>query len=120
MGGLIVAVLLKYADNLVKCFATGFSLVLTCVMSSLLPDELQLDITFIMGSLVVVGSTMLYNLDHAYLAPLLGSRDIAISPVRPQHRAEACLVNTETASPKSPGSRNRRTNSGGSTGKHQA
>merc|ERR1719198_797106 len=36
LGGLLVAAVIKYADNIVKTYATAVAIVLTCVVSSVL------------------------------------------------------------------------------------
>jgi len=66
VGGLIIALVLKYADNIIKCFANGVALVLVCTMSFLLGDFYP-DATFIAGSSLVVASTVVYSLDTTLL-----------------------------------------------------
>ena len=59
-GGLLVAVVIKYADNILKGFATSCSLVLACVFSVFLFDFI-ITIQFAVGSLFVIGAVFLYS-----------------------------------------------------------
>mmetsp|Transcript_59310 Transcript_59310/g.109631 ORF Transcript_59310/g.109631 Transcript_59310/m.109631 type:complete len:364 (-) Transcript_59310:102-1193(-) len=63
-GGLIVAMVLKYADNLVKCFAVALSVVLGCVTSRLVYGEGPPlgDPNFLGGTILVCGSTIVYSM----------------------------------------------------------
>mmetsp|Transcript_2312 Transcript_2312/g.4836 ORF Transcript_2312/g.4836 Transcript_2312/m.4836 type:complete len:369 (-) Transcript_2312:326-1432(-) len=73
-GGLVVAMVLKYADNIVKCFAVAISVVLGCVMSRQLYNEgPQLtDPNLWGGTVCVVGATMVYSLGVKGLLGLVG------------------------------------------------
>ncbi|OEU13303.1 UDP-N-acetylglucosamine transporter-like protein [Fragilariopsis cylindrus CCMP1102] len=59
VGGLIVAVVVKYADNVLKVFATSFSIVVSCVLSAIFFD-FHASFAFIAGASLVVMSTALY------------------------------------------------------------
>lgn len=56
LGGLLVAAVVKYADNILKTFATALAIMLTCVFT---PEKITL--RFIQGVAVVVLSLPLYN-----------------------------------------------------------
>lgn len=60
VGGLIVAVVVKYADNIRKSFATAVSIIISCTLSALLFD-FKPTFTFLLGSAMVVGSVFLYT-----------------------------------------------------------
>ncbi len=60
VGGLIVAVVVKYADNVLKVFATSFSIVVSCVISAIFFD-FHASGAFIVGASLVVLSTVLYS-----------------------------------------------------------
>jgi len=60
VGGLIVAVVVKYADNVLKVFATSFSIVISCVISAIFFD-FHASGAFIVGASLVVTSTVLYS-----------------------------------------------------------
>ncbi len=60
VGGLIVAVVVKYADNVLKVFATSFSIVVSCVISAIFFD-FHASWAFIVGASLVVLSTVLYS-----------------------------------------------------------
>ena len=60
VGGLIVAVVVKYADNVLKVFATSFSIVVSCVISAIFFD-FHATWAFIVGASLVVVSTVLYS-----------------------------------------------------------
>lgn len=60
VGGLIVAVVVKYADNVLKVFATSFSIVVSCIISAIFFD-FHASTSFVIGASLVVVSTVLYS-----------------------------------------------------------
>ena len=60
LGGLAVSMALKYADNILKTFAVGVSIVLNCAVSAVLLDA-PLTPRVILGVTMVVGSTCAFN-----------------------------------------------------------
>jgi UDP-sugar transporter A1/2/3 len=60
IGGLTVALVLKYSDNILKGFASSASLVLSCIIAMKFFD-FQLTILFSIGSLFVVSSIIIYS-----------------------------------------------------------
>jgi UDP-sugar transporter A1/2/3 len=59
-GGLLVAMVVKYADNILKGFATSISILISSLVSVFLFD-FQLTVWFLTGSLFVVMATYLYE-----------------------------------------------------------
>lgn len=59
-GGLLVAMVVKYADNILKGFATSLSIIISCVASIYL-FEFRLTIQFAFGALFVIGAIFLYG-----------------------------------------------------------
>jgi solute carrier family 35 (UDP-sugar transporter), member A1/2/3 len=66
-GGIIVAVVVKYADNLLKGFATSISIVISCLLSIYLFADFTLSFKFFIGTKLVILSTMLYSTTPASL-----------------------------------------------------
>lgn len=64
LGGLIVAVVVKYADNILKGFATSLSIILSCIASVFL-FEFVVSGSFVVGAGVVLYATHLYGLPDA-------------------------------------------------------
>jgi len=62
IGGLIVALCMKYADNILKCFGNAIAIIVNCILSHILLHEFELDLQFFMGTLLVIASTTVYNL----------------------------------------------------------
>ncbi|KAK8758282.1 hypothetical protein V5799_004084 [Amblyomma americanum] len=60
LGGLLVAVVVKYADNILKGFATSLAIVLSCVVS-VYAFEFRLSWQFVAGAALVMGSIFLYS-----------------------------------------------------------
>ncbi|XP_032788207.1 UDP-N-acetylglucosamine transporter isoform X1 [Daphnia magna] len=60
-GGIIVAGTIKYADNILKTFATSNSIVLSCILSYIILDDFNLTPTFIVGTLFILLATFLYT-----------------------------------------------------------
>eukprot|EP00448_Togula_jolla_P025549 CAMPEP_0170650526 /NCGR_PEP_ID=MMETSP0224-20130122/45847_1 /TAXON_ID=285029 /ORGANISM="Togula jolla, Strain CCCM 725" /LENGTH=257 /DNA_ID=CAMNT_0010982189 /DNA_START=357 /DNA_END=1131 /DNA_ORIENTATION=+ len=73
IGGLVVAAVLKYADNILKCFGNALSIVISCVLSSLFLQEFIPDIFFVLGTMLVILATSLYSLGLPDM--LLGKTD---------------------------------------------
>jgi UDP-sugar transporter A1/2/3 len=59
-GGLLVALVVKYADNILKGFATSISIIMSCVISIWL-FEFTVSLTFLGGSFLVIYATYLYD-----------------------------------------------------------
>ncbi|KAL2714213.1 UDP-galactose translocator [Vespula squamosa] len=59
-GGLIVALVVKYADNILKGFATSLAIIISCIASIYLFD-FHLTLQFSFGALLVICSIFLYS-----------------------------------------------------------
>jgi len=59
-GGLMIAVVMKYADNILKGFATSISIVLSSYLSTMLFD-FSLSFLFVVGASIVIGAVFLYG-----------------------------------------------------------
>ncbi|KAK4058589.1 hypothetical protein OIO90_000033 [Microbotryomycetes sp. JL221] len=59
-GGLITALVIKYSDNIMKGFATSLAIILSFCAGVILFD-FQVTTSFLVGTVVVVGATYLYN-----------------------------------------------------------
>lgn len=69
MGGLVVAAVIKYADNILKGFATSVSIILSCLFSYVVFHDLNLDLTFVLGTGLVIGATFLYGVQSHQSLP---------------------------------------------------
>ena len=69
-GGLIVAVVIKYADNILKGFATSIAIIVSCLASVYLFDTI-IDYIFAFGTFLVVLSVVLYSYSPASQSNLL-------------------------------------------------
>ena len=63
-GGLLVALVVKYADNILKGFATSFSIIVSTVTSIYL-FGFQVDLLFSAGAALVMGAVYMYSLPKA-------------------------------------------------------
>ncbi|KAH7646341.1 UDP-N-acetylglucosamine transporter [Dermatophagoides farinae] len=59
-GGLLVAVVVKYADNILKGFATSISIIISCIVSIYVFDFI-VTFQFLIGASLVISSVFLYN-----------------------------------------------------------
>ncbi|KAL5970777.1 UDP-N-acetylglucosamine transporter [Taenia solium] len=62
LGGLCVAVVIKYADNILKVFATSISIIFSCLASYYLLNDFQPNWYFATGTIAVLSATALYSL----------------------------------------------------------
>ena len=60
VGGLIVAVVVKYADNVLKVFASSFSILLSCIISACAFD-FRPNLLFLVGAFLVILSSAMYS-----------------------------------------------------------
>ena len=75
IGGLTVAVVVKYADNVAKGFAAGLSIVTSTIMEVLL-FGFVVSPMFIMGSGLVLTSIFLYNNNNSPRCQLKCQREL--------------------------------------------
>lgn len=61
-GGLIVAAVVKHADNVLKGFATSISIILSTLLSFYLFENFQPSTNFYSGATIVIISTIMYSL----------------------------------------------------------
>ncbi|KAE9101081.1 hypothetical protein PF007_g15285 [Phytophthora fragariae] len=80
-GGLLTAVVVKYADNILKAFATSIAVVLSVIMSVFVFDKVPTG-QFVIGAILVNGSVYAYGKapewrkDHLEpILPLAGGKD---------------------------------------------
>jgi UDP-sugar transporter A1/2/3 len=63
LGGLLVALVVKYADNILKGFATSISIILSGIISFYLLD-FQPSFLFVTGTGIVIAATVLYGTNN--------------------------------------------------------
>lgn len=61
LGGLVIAAVIKYADNILKGFATSISIILSSIVSYFFLKDFVPNSLFIIGSFLVIGATFLYG-----------------------------------------------------------
>lgn len=61
LGGLVVAVVIKYADNILKGFATSLSIIVSTLISYFLLNDFNPTSVFFMGAMLVIAATFLYS-----------------------------------------------------------
>lgn len=57
----IVAIVVKYADNILKGFATSLSILLSCLVSVYYFQDMDTNVAFVVGTCVVLTSVYLYG-----------------------------------------------------------
>ena len=62
---------MKYADNILKGFATSISIVLSSVVSYLVLNDFTPTLLFILGATLVIVSTFLYSKPQAAVPQLI-------------------------------------------------
>ncbi|CAK9010130.1 unnamed protein product [Durusdinium trenchii] len=60
-GGMLVAAVLKYADNILRQFSTAISVILTTALSALVLEDITLDMMFAAGTVLTIGATFMYS-----------------------------------------------------------
>ncbi|KAI1732921.1 nucleotide-sugar transporter domain-containing protein [Ditylenchus destructor] len=90
LGGLVVAVVIKYADNILKAFATSISIVVSCVASIFL-FALYPQLLFVLGAALVIGAVVIYGIfPYKAKKPALDT-DEAVEPPAKEFEVEKLL-----------------------------
>ncbi|CAH2311586.1 UDP-N-acetylglucosamine transporter isoform X2 [Pelobates cultripes] len=63
LGGLVIAAVIKYADNILKGFATSLSIILSTLISYFWLQDFVPTSVFFIGALLVISATFLYGYD---------------------------------------------------------
>merc|ERR1740129_1963157 len=71
-GGLVIASVMKYADNILKCFGSALSISIGCVISIYMLREVAATVNFYVGTLLVILASCLYGVPKAQIVALLG------------------------------------------------
>ncbi|XP_041848757.1 solute carrier family 35 member A3b isoform X2 [Melanotaenia boesemani] len=61
LGGLVIAVVIKYADNILKGFATSLSIIFSTLISCFLLRDFNPTGVFFFGAVLVIAATFLYS-----------------------------------------------------------
>ncbi|GAU98521.1 hypothetical protein RvY_09655 [Ramazzottius varieornatus] len=61
VGGIIVALTIRYADNILKCFAGAVSIILSCVISYVFLNDFIPTMVFTLGTFMVIVATFVYG-----------------------------------------------------------
>lgn len=61
LGGLVIAAVIKYADNILKGFATSISIILSSIVSYFFLRDFVPNTLFMCGSFLVIAATFLYG-----------------------------------------------------------
>ncbi|MEQ2183476.1 hypothetical protein GOODEAATRI_033065, partial [Goodea atripinnis] len=61
LGGLVIAAVIKYADNILKGFATSLSIILSTLISYFLLQDFDPSSVFFLGAVLVIAATFLYG-----------------------------------------------------------
>lgn len=78
LGGLVVAAVLKYADNILKCFGNAMSIVFSCLVSWMVAGDFRPSPLFCFGTSLVLLATYLYLLEQPFdMFSKLGTRDLS-------------------------------------------
>src|SRR5262249_12482128 len=98
-GGLMVAIVVKYADAVVKGFATSASIILLSIASlTLFPEQSKsLSSGFLLGSIIVVVSIFNYSDDTNASAPSAPSSASASTHTPPAAAGPSAVVIPATA-----------------------
>merc|ERR1719384_2059211 len=61
-GGLLVATVIKYADNILRQFSTAMSIIITSAVSAFILQEYEPDLLFALGTIIAISATFMYSL----------------------------------------------------------
>eukprot|EP00040_Diaphanoeca_grandis_P013915 m.70306 g.70306 ORF g.70306 m.70306 type:complete len:359 (-) comp24208_c2_seq1:51-1127(-) len=76
LGGLVIATVIKYADNILKSFAVSISIIITGLVSYVFMGDFELTNNFFAGALLVMLATFLYGSDVQLCSPKVTKRPL--------------------------------------------
>ena len=79
VGGLVVAVVVKYADNILKGFATSLSIIISCIAAAFL-FSFQITVMFAIGAAFVMVAIYLYGKPQAPSKPPTSILPMTVAP----------------------------------------
>nr|XP_055024174.1 UDP-galactose translocator [Misgurnus anguillicaudatus] len=98
-GGLLVAVVVKYADNILKGFATSFSIIVSTITSVYL-FGFHVDLIFTLGAGLVIGAVYMYSLPKPNASAPSTSPTSSVHSKGGNSELEAFLPNLKFSGPK--------------------
>lgn len=63
-GGILVALTVKFTDNIIKGFAASISIIVSCIFSAIFID-FEVTLIFSIGAVITICTTVLYSLPDA-------------------------------------------------------
>jgi len=99
-GGLLVAVVIKYADNILKGFATSIAIIVSCLASAYLFDTI-IDLVFTIGTFLVVLSVVLYSYTPSSYASASSNASGSLLPTSAASSQLMSNASSLSSSPKS-------------------
>lgn len=88
-GGLLCAAVLKYADNILRCFSTALSILLTSFLSYAVLQEFAPDEFFATGAFLAILATFLYSLGLPDWLATMRLEPLAMVPMAAKDLARA-------------------------------
>ena len=95
VGGLIVAMVVRYADNILKGFATSLSIILSCIASVFLFDY-TITSYFIFGAALVIAAIFLYGRPQS---PSSSPPTLPVTDKKDSHAPEQQLLGSKVQLP---------------------
>uniref|UniRef100_K3W897 UDP-N-acetylglucosamine transporter n=1 Tax=Globisporangium ultimum (strain ATCC 200006 / CBS 805.95 / DAOM BR144) TaxID=431595 RepID=K3W897_GLOUD len=102
VGGLTIAAVVRYSDNIVKNFGTSFSLIFSCIISNYMFDQTA-TFSFYMGVFLVVVSVFIYGDSRFAVKADAPSKSHAVAPSHQSHSHEI-RIDTKTVESSASGS----------------
>jgi len=91
-GGLIVAIVVKYADNIIKNFATSLSIILSSIASACLFNDLLINYSFVFGASIVLGAVYSFGLPTS--TKTVTKSDIMMDDIKDEMNSKKQLLPT--------------------------
>jgi UDP-sugar transporter A1/2/3 len=79
LGGLVIATVIKYADNIMKSFAVSISIIITGMISFTFMSDFDLTWNFVMGAMLVIGATFMYTSGIKMCEPKVTVREFPLA-----------------------------------------
>lgn len=95
-----MAATMKFADNILKTFATSISIVLSCFLSFLLLGDLKLTSSFILGTAIIMAATFFYSKASEQLSTITNANSNELSVNSLNENDQRTLKGLYNAEPK--------------------